>query len=278
MTAKPDPNALPPAEDDSGMKNPERAPDLIQGTIRWLKNALMSLFQTIGSLLLSIGRMLRALVLVIPETITTLLPSVTTSDKYSEYNKELRRKLSELVDKIDLADEKKKLITDNWIDQISWTDSRAIRENDANTLIRWWQIMLGVLIPVITNLDEFSILGISQTAIMSSMGVFLAVVTAIAQFRRPDERWRHYRVTNEQYVMELWGFVALSQDLYEGMADHNAAFPKFDARMRKIRQDDVDKFFGNVVGDAQTQMLENLQKIQLQIAALQTPAAKPDDE
>ncbi|MBZ0309231.1 MAG: hypothetical protein K8I82_24410 [Anaerolineae bacterium] len=63
----------------------------------------------------------------------------------------------------------------------NWTNNRATRERDANEMIRWWQIILGVLIPLLINLGdtEFLYLGISCQTVASAAGIYVAILTAL---------------------------------------------------------------------------------------------------
>ncbi|MBN8639467.1 MAG: DUF4231 domain-containing protein [Anaerolineae bacterium] len=190
---------------------------------------------------------LRALIFLIVKTPYILLPSAAhTSIADTSYNKKMREDIGTVIDSLKLEDWQKQIISQNWLGQIEWTNDRSTRERDANEVIRWWQIILGVLIPVLTNLDFEN-----KNAWVSLAGISVAILTAIYQFRRPEERWRHYRVVTEQYLNELWSFVALSGDGYaeyrQSDLDHKGAFVIFHARMTTIRQEDAAKFFGEVV-------------------------------
>jgi hypothetical protein len=206
---------------------------------------------------------LRALLFVVIKTPYMLVPSSAhTSMQDESYSKSRNAKLISIINDLPgLDDREKNVIIENWIDQIGWTSSRAGRERDANELIRWWQIILGVLIPVLANLDRdvFNV-----TVWVSLAGIFVAVLTAIAQFRRPEERWRHYRVVNERYLSEFWNYAALAGE-YAGFREssdsgHKAAFAEFNSRMAQIKNEDIAKFFNEVVPPSRTQEAQAEQK------------------
>jgi hypothetical protein len=202
---------------------------------------------------------IRALFFLIVRTPTALIPSVAmTSSADNKYNEELAKRLKDLVEDLELDETQKEVITENWLGQVTWTNSRATRERDANELIRWWQVILGVLIPALIAMDT-RIVEVPTTVIAGWAGIFVAVITAIAQFRRAEERWRHYRIINERYLDEFWNFITLSRSIYnrkalkqdeefdESAITHQMAFPVFNDRMSTIRREDVAKFFGEVV-------------------------------
>lgn len=204
---------------------------------------------------------LRAIVFLIAKTPYILLPSMAhTSLQDDDYNQHLKKQLEQRIEELDLTPHQKATIHDNWIEQIAWTNRRATRERDANELIRWWLIILGVLIPVLTQAG-----GPVASTLVTLAGVFVAVLTAIYQFRRPEERWRHYRVINERYLNEIWNFITLAGEGYEikeedqekavssGQSDHQTRFSDFHKRMMKIKQEDITRFFGEVVPPQESQ-------------------------
>lgn len=199
---------------------------------------------------------LRALLFMIFKTFYVMLPSPAhTSMQDDTYNQKLQDQISVLVDKIELDETQREVLKKNWLEQMSWANGRATRERDANELIRWWQIILGVLIPVLINtqIPETApawLQAVNPAAIASLAGIFVAVLTAVYQFRRPEERWRHYRILTEKYQNEIWNFITLSGEVYQPFRetrDHKEAFHKFHERMMALKEDDVTKFFGEVV-------------------------------
>lgn len=212
--------------------------------IEWWQSIWQFFWEIIKTLALSI----RALLFVIVQTPYVLLPSAArTSLQDSYYNKKLKVDLNALVDELGngsggLQKHQIMLIKQEWIDQINWTNNRATRERDANELIRWWQIILGVLIPVIASS------GIeNNSSYVSIAGILVATLTAVYQFRRPEERWRHYRIVTERYLNEFREFIALSSDAYDNEKNHGENFDQFNRRMTEIKREDITKFFGEVV-------------------------------
>lgn len=195
---------------------------------------------------------IRSTVYLFVNTLPVLLPSVVnTSSADDQYNRWLSQSLGQLTDNLEgLSTLQKQVLHENWLSQMEWVENRATRERNANELIRWWQIILGVLIPVFIQ--------VNLETVASVAGVFVAVITAVHQFRRPDDRWRHYRMLAERYKMEFWAYVTLSNEEYKGKT-HADAFNDFDSRMNELRREDMANFFGQVVPpsastDAQQQM------------------------
>jgi Protein of unknown function (DUF4231) len=237
----------------------------IQKTVwDWVK----SIWKFFWDIVRSVFTTLRAFIFLFSKTFSILVPSAAlTSGLDDKYNKTLAKQLSELVKKLELEDEQKQVILNNWIEQLEWTNSRATRERDANELIRWWQIILGILIPVLANRQDLIFLGVPGPALAGIAGVFVAVLTAIAQFRRPEERWRHYRVITEHYLTTIWNFITLSSDDYKDTSDHKGAFKIFDKQMMSVRNEDLTKFFGEVVpSNAYAELNKRIEEMQIQLA------------
>jgi hypothetical protein len=220
-----------------------------QGLIFQILRVLRELLKSIGSILM-----------LLPRTISVLMPSVAyTSDDDKKYNQEMINKLTALIEGLELSSIQKATIRENWLEQIEWSNARATRERDANEIIRWWQIILSVLIPTFAQ---------TNPNLVSIFGVLVAVMTAIHQFRRPEERWRHYRVLTERYLIEMWNFITLSGEAYKAqdgkpyLVHSEDALRIFNERMTSIRLEDVSKFFSDVVNTNKADMDELAKRVE----------------
>ena len=155
---------------------------------------------------------------------------------------------------VDLDDTQRDIILKNWLPQIEWTNNRANRERDANELIIWWQLVIGALIPFVAT-AQTPIFGIAGSTVVALLGIFVTILTGLIRFRRPEERWKHYRRLTEDYQRELWNFISLNDDSYKDK-NHQAAFKTFNEKMTVLRQNDVRVFLGEVAVStpAQTQV------------------------
>ena len=234
----------------------ERLSDTLGRYWRALPDVLTAPFDYVWGLVRTTFSVIGALVLVVLKTFYVLLPSTAHSARDdARYDKQKIGQFDGIIQA--LANEDRvdpyqvKVLRDCWLDQIAWTSGRATRERNADELIRWWQIIFGVLIPVLVNLqlpDRMFVIGtlrISQDAVISTLGITVAILTAVYQFRRPEQRWRHYRTLCERYQNEFWSYVSLAGS-YRGL-DHRAAFHDFNSRMIGIREEDVTRFFGEVM-------------------------------
>ncbi len=234
----------------------ERLSDVLARYWRALPDLLTSPVEYVINLIRTVASVLGALIMVVLKTFYVLLPATSHSARDdARYDRQKSADLSgmiqTLVQENRLDRYQVKILTDCWLDQMAWTSARATRERNADELIRWWQIIFGVLIPVLVNVqtpDRMFDLGftlLSQDVVISTLGITVAILTAVYQFRRPEQRWRHYRTLAERYQTEFWSYVSLS-GTYRGL-DHRQAFHLFNSRMIHIREEDVTKFFGEVV-------------------------------
>lgn len=243
----------------------------------WLANSVIFVWQQFKALVTFIWEIfqkiflsLRSIAFLMLDTVIMILPSAALTSKRDDdaYIRHVKDQLTKIVRDLDLDKSQENIILKNWLEQIIWTNNRANRERNANELIRWWQIILGVLIPVLNSLTgNLNILGyqLDPTIVVSYIGVFVAILTAIAQFRRPEERWRHYRRVTENYQGEMWDFIALSGEIYvnesgQRITNHREAFVIFNQRMSKIRQDDLANFFGESNVTSKPMDIEELNK------------------
>ena len=234
----------------------ERFSDRLKRYWRALPSVLTAPFAYVWGLVQTLVSVVGALILVVLKTFYVLLPSTAHSARDdARYDKEKEVQFAGIIQTLAREDRidpyQVQILHDCWLDQIAWTSGRATRERNADELIRWWQIIFGVLIPVLVNIQQpdrmFTVgtLRISQDAVISMLGITVAILTAVYQFRRPEQRWRHYRTLCERYQNQFWSYVSLAGP-YRGL-DHRAAFHDFNSRMIEIREEDVTKFFGEVM-------------------------------
>ncbi|RMF80224.1 MAG: DUF4231 domain-containing protein [Chloroflexi bacterium] len=206
-------------------------------------NASVNRFWQAGwEILKGFGETVRGAVFLVVRTPYTLLPSVIQSPlEDRQYAQEQTESFNNVIDRLDLEARQKEIIKERWVDLIVWTGKRANRERNANEIIRWWQIALGILIPVLVNVSTSSF----STTVITIAGVVIVFLTAIAQFRRPDERWRHYRILNERYRDELWNYLSLTGERYQGKT-HAETFQAFNDAMSAIKHEDLNQFFSGM--------------------------------
>lgn len=229
------------AAQEAGQQPPPEPPaDVFTRIVKW--------FLTVSRIVV---RAVEAVPVMLLNTVITILPtSSRLRDPDADYNQETKEQLTGQAEALDLTDSQRDVIVHRWIDQMVWTSDRANRERDANELIRWWQIILSASITLLAAAGTQTIFGENASMVIALIGALATVLTSFQQFRRPEERWRHYRVLSERYQDEFWTFVSLGGDYEQFAAEtepHQAAYPLFITRMTQLKADDLAAFFSQVI-------------------------------
>jgi ABC-type multidrug transport system fused ATPase/permease subunit len=184
---------------------------------------------------------------ILVDTVRLLIPSSVYTDRSDvALNNETYKTYTDVIGKINLSHDKKDVLLRNWLPQIEWTNNRANRDRDTNETIVWWQIIFAALIPFVASYEKFG--GVDSKVIVSFFGIFVAVLTGILQFRRPEERWKHYRILTENYQQELWNYISLAGP-YRHMT-HNEGFREFHEKMSILRENEIRIFFREINNNA----------------------------
>ncbi len=206
-----------------------------------------------ASLTKNLSDSFRYIGLLFSNTVSLLLPSpvISTQKQDNSYIKKMTATFQDVLkeqqpDDHRLNKAQMEVITQNWIPQIEWTGNRANRERDANEMISWWQIILAAFIPFVASFE--TVAGIRSTVIMAMLGIFVTILTGLLRFRRPEERWKHYRRLTENYQSELWNYITLTGP-YSGFESHKDAFINFNDKMTLLRENDVRVFLGEVASN-----------------------------
>ncbi len=252
-----------PAPGPAGEEAPPPPDDVLSRMWAWI-----TMF--FGGLL----RIVEAFVMILVKTVTVLLPSVArfgnADRKYLDSQKD---NLIKTAQELKLSEQQQTIIKDRWIEQTIWAGGRANTERDANEIFRWWQIVLGASIPVFSLLGEP---GNNVGRVLASIaGAFVAIITSVQQFRRPEERWRHYRILAENYLSEFWSYVSLTGQDYQDarkeaedalekarsagdteMNLHRLMFDLFDRNMTRLQKEELSTFFNQTMPAQQVQQVQ----------------------
>lgn len=90
-------------------------------------------------------------------------------------------------------------------DQLTYYRKAANRTKQAHIWIQSSIILLGILVPVLANLDV-NLIGVSKTAVITVVSLLLAALTGISNFRKYGDLWLAYRTTEELLKKELFLF------------------------------------------------------------------------
>lgn len=104
-------------------------------------------------------------------------------------------------------------------DQLGYYQKAANRMKQLHLWTQSWIILLGILVPVLANLN----LGDSKTSVITVVSLLLAALTGISNFRKYGDLWLAYRTTEELLKKELFLF----QTGAGPYSEQDSAFPNF---------------------------------------------------
>jgi hypothetical protein len=92
-------------------------------------------------------------------------------------------------------------------DQLAYYEKAANRAKAWHVYTQTAIVILGLLVPVVANLQEAYFLSAGQkTLVITVLSLLLAVLTGIVNFRKFGDLWLAYRSTEEMLKRELFLF------------------------------------------------------------------------
>ncbi len=161
-----------------------------------------------------------------------------------DYIKEQKAEFTNSINSLSLNDEQKKYLVSRWLDQVFWMEGRA---KSCQSRYYFWRVVAiagGVVVPA---LGAFSRDNAAAQGGVVVIGILVALATALEEFFKYGERWRHYRRVIEALKREWWMYYELCA-AYAGK-DHTAAFSGFTGKAEDILSADVDVFLTKVTAD-----------------------------
>lgn len=149
-----------------------------------------------------------------------------------------------LIETLGLDQEQKNYLTSRWLDQVNWMEGRAASFQKSHYRWRVVAIAGGILVPALGAFAKAS--DVAQGAVVI-IGLLVALATALEEFFKFGERWRHYRRVIEALRKEWWSYYGQSGS-YTGQ-DHAAGFCGFAEQVEKLIAADVDAFLSKVTAE-----------------------------
>jgi hypothetical protein len=166
--------------------------------------------------------------------------------KKQTYADMLAEEFGSLIETLDIDDVHKRFLQSRWLDQVIWMEGKTDGARRWYYTLRLTTIIGGVIIPALVSLN----IG-GQAAAWMRWSVFVisllvAISTAVEEFFRYGDRWRHYRQTVEALKSEGWQFLQLA-GVYRRYKSHKQAYSRFATRVEEISQQDVQAYVSEVV-------------------------------
>jgi hypothetical protein len=131
--------------------------------------------------------------------------STASPAKGENYPQYLRRTLGEVIDTLALQPERRLFLKNRWLEQVTWMEGKAQQAQRWYYVLRISALLCGLVIPVVASLNFGQT---SQYAIVV-LGLVVATTTALEEFFKYGDRWRHYRQVVERLKIEGWRFFQL---------------------------------------------------------------------
>lgn len=150
-----------------------------------------------------------------------------------------------LINSLKLNEEQKNFLTSRWLDQVLWMEGRAKPCQQKYYLLRIAAIAGGILVPALGAFAKDN--SWAQGAVVI-IGLLVALATALEEFFKFGERWRHYRRVIEALKHEWWSYYGLCGP-YAGM-EHAAGFSSFADKVEALLAADVEAFLTKLAAEA----------------------------
>ena len=163
----------------------------------------------------------------------------------NDYLSFLKDDISALLDGLDIPDLHKHFLRSRWLDQVLYTEHRALQTQRQYYFFRLATIIGGVTIPALVSLNLSGTAAAIVNWITFTISLVVAVSSAVEGFFRFGDRWRHYRETAEMQKIEGWQFLQLSGP-YRRFVRHLDAYQMFATRVEEIIRRDVAVYVAQV--------------------------------
>ena len=153
----------------------------------------------------------------------------------------MKVQFEEIIDSLSLNDLQKRYLRDRWLDQLLWTERKAVENQRRYYLLRLLTIVGGVIVPTIVSLNVLTDHATKALAwVTFGVSLVVALAAALEGFFRYGERWRTNRRTAESLKAHGWQYFELTGPY--ALADHTLAFPVFARGVETLVQQDLETY------------------------------------
>lgn len=160
----------------------------------------------------------------------------------------MKQNMEEMIKLLQLSDTQKRFMRSRWLDQVLWTEAKAVSTQFRYYLLRITAIVGGVIVPALIGLNFSTAYDQYVRAAAFILGLLVAISIAVEEFFHLGERWRHYRSTVEVLKSEGWKFFQLS-GRYGDYAVHGDAYREFADQVEQILNSEMTRFVSEVAVD-----------------------------
>ena len=132
-------------------------------------------------------------------------------------------------------------------DQLNYYQKAANRMKQIHLWVQSSIIVLGILVPVLVNLDEATLASRPKTIVITLVSLVLAALTGISNFRKYGDLWLAYRTTEELLKKELFLFRTGAGPY----AESGSAFSAFVEKIESMISAEHERFRSLIEGSGQ---------------------------
>lgn len=134
--------------------------------------------------------------------------------------------------------------------QMQYFSKASRKAKEKNERLQTIAIILGVIVPVVVNLDAewFALAGIDTLkVIITVLSTALAIITGVINFKKYGDLWLTYRITLETLKREKHFYLTASQKYRHS----KNAFPLFVENVEKILSAENEQFQATITNNAE---------------------------
>ena len=167
-------------------------------------------------------------------------------DNAPTYRSDEARRLSPIVDLVELPEPAKQFLRSRWLSQIDFMERQAYVQQRCYYVFRVAALVGGVIVPALVSFNVDGQPGGGWLRPLTvGMSLAVAISVAVEEFFRFGERWRHYRRTSEMLKSEGWSFFQRS-GAYQSYANLAEAYATFAAQVEAMSRQEVDTYITQI--------------------------------
>nr|WP_198999881.1 DUF4231 domain-containing protein [Flavobacterium sp. ASV13] len=146
------------------------------------------------------------------------------------------------VDLVNLDELQKNSLKHDWLSHIILMEYLTKKHYIIYNILNLTIIIAGTTIPVLINLDTNNSY---LKYLCTLLAILVSIFSAINQFARPNERWRHFRLISEELKIEGEKFFALTEK-YSAYSSHSEAYKLFMQNIEETKEKQIDIYLRKI--------------------------------
>ncbi|HPX76986.1 MAG TPA: DUF4231 domain-containing protein [Bacteroidales bacterium] len=146
-----------------------------------------------------------------------------------------------MIEKLDLFEYQKEYLLGRFVDiMYDDFDITAIKNKLAFHFFRFTALVAGILVPIVTNLNDNIILSFNKTLVLTILGLLSSISFGFLQIFQNEKVWLHHREIFEVIRTEGYMFLNLAGE-YSNKT-HKESYPEFVCKVEDLIKSDIRKY------------------------------------